>query len=340
VKLPSFRLEAPGDNLDNLPKLEGMVVSFFPGGAIVRHDGAMLLCGIAKTFRAAEGSSPLAVGDQVTVAVTRPDQASPNLSDMDRSDGMILSRRPRRTLLARPQPRSGKRRDPHAQSACEKVIVVNMDILLIVASTSQPTFNQGLIDRFLIAAQRGEMTPILVINKTDLARPDPNISAEFIELGGEVFPCSAVNGTGIDAISDRLKGHTSVLAGASGVGKSTIINAIIPNAQAATNPVRVKDNRGRHTTAAAVVYDLPAGGMIVDTPGIRELEVRLDPAQLPWFFPEFQPFALKCRFNNCTHTHEPGCEVIRAFEAGEISSRRYKGYLRLREDIIAAKGRR
>ncbi|MCK4602480.1 MAG: ribosome small subunit-dependent GTPase A, partial [Phycisphaerae bacterium] len=143
----------------------------------------------------------------------------------------------------------------------------------------------------------------------------------------------AVTGQGLEDLRAALLGRRSVLAGASGVGKSTLINALVPEADAATRAIRMKDQRGRHTTSAAVVYDLPKGGVIIDTPGIRELGVGLKAGELPWYFPEFEPLSPQCKFNNCTHTHEPDCAVVRAVEEGNILPRRYESYLRILESL-------
>jgi ribosome biogenesis GTPase len=339
VKLPSCRLEAPDDNLESLPKREGLVTGFFPGGAIVRSEGKDLLCGIAKTFRAPPGTSALAVGDIATVALTRTEHVSGQTAgDKDRADAFILSRRPRESALVRPQPRSRKRTDRYETQTVEKVIVANMDLLMIVVAVAQPAIRHGVIDRFLIVADRGELQPVLVVNKIDLGEPDYEELAVFAELKIKVVPCSAVTGAGLEELRAALAGKRSVLAGASGVGKSTLINALIPGAAAATRPIRMRDQRGRHTTAASVIYDLPAGegqagGIIVDTPGVRELGINLSAADLPWYFPEFEPLAASCKFNDCTHTHEPHCAVRKAAEEGKIPLRRFDSYLRILETL-------
>ena len=332
VKIPPHRLEAPEDNLDDLPKATGMVVGFFPGGAIVRTADGELLCGIAKTFRAVENSSILAVGDQATVALTQLADGDVD-ADKDRADGFVIAREPRRTLLARPQPTSGKRQDIYKVETFQRVIAANMDQLVVVASMRQPKVKPGLIDRFMIVAERGELEPLLVINKTDLARPDEALLEHLAEIDLPTVFCSAATGDGLEDLRAELTGKTSVLAGLSGVGKSTLINGIIPGTNALTRQVRTKDQRGRYTTSAAVVYELPCGGMIIDTPGIRELGMDLTEQELPWYFPEFEPFVGDCKFNNCTHTHEPDCAVIAAVEAGEISDRRYDSYLRILESL-------
>ena len=321
------------EDLASLPQAEGMVVEVFRRGAYVRVEGRELFCGMAKTFRAPATTSPLAVGDNVTVALAQAAHTSGRLEmDRERMDGMILSRQPRSTVLCRPLPRSGKRRQRY-EEAFEKVIAVNMDVLLVVASVRQPALRPRLIERYLIVAQRGELAPLLAINKTDLGAPDEPTVRQFRDLGLGVILTSAANGAGLEELRAALAGKRSVLVGASGVGKSTLINALVPGAKAATREVRAKDERGRHTTAAAAVYDLPCGGLIVDTPGVRELGVRLDAAELPWYFPEFEAMANRCKFSNCTHTHEPGCAVQAAVEAGQIPPRRFESYLRLLEAL-------
>ena len=329
VKIPSWRQDDASENLDDLPHAEGMVVGHFPGGAIVRVGSEELLCAIAGTFRSPAGASALAVGDDVTVAVTRSEHRREGEDDKDRADGMILARGPRRTVLARPRPRSGKRTDQFAAETFDKVIAANMDVLLIVASTRRPPLNHALVDRFLIIAERGELRPVLAINKIDLAPPDEHVLADMAGLVKQVFTCSAVTGQGLQELRVALLGNRTILAGASGVGKSTVINAMIPGANAATRPVRAKNDRGRHVTSAAAIYDLPGGGVLVDTPGIRELGLGLDAAELPWYFPEFERLAPLCKFNDCTHTREPGCAVLAAVEAGDILLRRYESYRRI-----------
>lgn len=350
AKLPSWRTESPQESLEQFPKQDGMVAGLFPGGVIVRVDTRELLCGISGTFRPPAGSTALTVGDVVTVAIPPQPIGDQTAGDKLRTDGMILSRQTRKTVLARPQPRSGKHREEYDEDDFLKVIVANMDVLLIVASMRQPKLRPALLERFFIVAKRGDMQPLLAINKIDLAPPEAIEEARQALSAISIDPIfvSAATGEGVAELHARLAGRRTVLAGASGVGKSTLINAIIPAAQAATRPIRMKDERGRHTTAAATVYDLPAApdanqsisppesagaGLLVDTPGVRELAVDMDLPELPWYFPEFEPYARACRFNDCTHTHEPNCAVIAAVTEGMIPSQRYESYLRLAESI-------
>ncbi len=333
VKLRQDRFAQP-ENLQDLPTAEGMVTGFFPGGCLVRTPSEELLCGIAKTFRGLEeGSSALAVGDGVTVALTQGASDGDMAQDKDRADAMVLSREPRRTVLSRPVPMRGKRRDEYETETYEKIIAANMDTLLIIASVRRPKVPSGLIDRYLIIAQRGELEPILVFNKTDLEEPDKTWREQYRDLGLEIFCVSAITGQGLEDLKAALEAKATVLSGLSGVGKTTLINAMIPSARGRTRSVRAKDERGRHTTSAAVVYDLPGGGLLVDTPGIRELGMYIQPEQLPWFFPEFEQLGGQCKFNNCTHTHEPGCAILQGVKAGSIPPRRYRSYLRILDSL-------
>ncbi len=328
-----------GDKLRDMQRREGIVTGVLRRGAWIRVGQDELFCGLAKTFRVPEGSektTPLTVGDDVTVVLVKPEHTDGQIDlDRNRMDGMILSRQARRTLLARPQPTSGKRRTAHDDNAFVKVLAANMDVLLIVIATAKPSTRRGLVDRFLIVAERGELTPILTVNKIDLKPSDKyeEIMADLRSQAVTIFPCSAKTGEGLDRLQTALVGKRSVLAGASGVGKTSLINALVPKVDAATQPVREKDDRGRHTTSQARPYDLPPGGLLVDTPGIRELGVGITPAELPGYFPEFEEFAPQCKFYNCSHTHEPNCAVIQPVEKEKILPRRYESYLRILDTL-------
>ena len=210
VKLPSNRLEFPEQNLEMLPKVEGLVVGFFPGGAIVRVNGQDMICGIVKTFRAPEGTSALAVGDMVTLALARAEHASAAGEDKGRADGLILNRQARKSALDRPAPRSGTRTDKYETETKEKVIVANMDMLVIVSSVVQPAFRAAVVDRFLIIAERSELQPLLVVNKIDLADllgADLEGMRRDCAIARPVKPTVFTDlriGTSLDALTDEL----------------------------------------------------------------------------------------------------------------------------------------
>ncbi|MEI7835975.1 MAG: GTPase RsgA, partial [Planctomycetota bacterium] len=221
VKIPTSRLEAPEANLDDLPKAVGMVEGFMPAVVFVHVGDQHLRCGIVKTFRSPERASPLAVGDEVTVALSRADPGAAQETDGDRVDAMILSRAPRRSALSRPQPRSDKRHGLYDCQPFEKVIVANMELLAIVVSVNSPPIRPRLIDRYVIAAERGEMSVVLVVNKIDMEPAPAWLGEEMTRRGIRVVTCSAITGQGIDSLVTTLRGRRSVLAGASGAGKST-----------------------------------------------------------------------------------------------------------------------
>ncbi len=344
VRLPGQQQDAPiyadteADAASGGPRTGGTVIHLYPGGARVRTaDYGDLLAGVAGTFRPAPGSSALAVGDRVALTLT-PEaqgllQAGQKHLDSDRVDALILQREPRETALSRPQPMRGKRRTQHEPEVFEKVIAANMDQLVVVAAVRRPAFSRRLLDRYLIVAERGELPVALIHNKVDLGDPDHDMLAEYAVLGVISTFCSATTGEGLDGVRALLAGKASILAGASGVGKSSLLNALIPGLDLATREVRLRDDRGRHVTSAAVLYELPGGGTVVDTPGIRELGIEIRSAELPWYFPEIAALAPECKFRNCTHTHEPDCAVLRALAEDRLASRRYHSYLRILESL-------
>jgi ribosome biogenesis GTPase / thiamine phosphate phosphatase len=233
---------------------------------------------------------------------------------------------PRRSLLVRADPHVAQRR---------RAIAANIDIVVVVVAAEAPPLHPRLIDRYLIAVEHSGARPVLVVNKVDLLEESrrgdlPARLQPYRALGIPVLPCSASSGEGVGAVGAALSGSTCVFVGQSGVGKSSLLNALDGDAAARVGAVRDGDGRGRQTTTASALYDLAGGIRVIDTPGIRRFSVEdADPATIAAGFTEFAPLAKGCRFRDCTHVHEPGCAVRRAAEDGAIPRGRYESYRKL-----------
>jgi len=233
----------------------------------------------------------------------------------------------RRTKLSRP--------GPDARDHLDIVVAANLDLLVIVASAARPAFHPRFVDRFLIAAQLGGVEPLLFLNKSDLVESDADVDLSVYEgLGLSVLRGSAESGDGIEVLRGRLEGKLSAFAGHSGVGKTSLLNALVPKAMEQVGEVRSKDGRGRHTTTRSSLHRLSGGGRIIDTPGIRELALhRLESNQVQLYFPEIESLFGQCRFNDCLHQTEPGCKVREASENGTVRPERFASYLRILEGL-------
>jgi len=236
------------------------------------------------------------------------------------AEGTIEAICPRRSELARPGP-AGK----------THVIAANVDQLVIVQAAGQPPFKRHLAERFLATAARGRMGAVIVVNKCDLETEAAirDWTAPIEASSAPLVLTSTLDGRGIDALRALLDGRISVLAGQSGVGKSSLVNALYPGTEARTSAISASLNKGRHTTTASRLYPLPHGGYLADTPGIRTLGLFDDEEAVEGVFPEIVAAAASCKFRDCTHSHETRCAVRAAVERGAIHPDRYQHYLRL-----------
>jgi ribosome biogenesis GTPase len=204
--------------------------------------------------------------------------------------------------------------------------------MLIVVSAAEPTLKPNLIDRFLITAEKAGIRAVICINKIDLVDPadfQPLIGV-YGQMGYQVELVSAETGFGIESLKQRLEGMETVLAGQSGVGKSTILNQVEPGLDLRVNEVSSDNQKGRHTTTAAVLLPISIGGYVVDTPGIRQLELwDVIPEEVAGYFRDLRPYINHCRFPDCTHTHESLCAVKDAVADGLLDTRRYDSYCQL-----------
>jgi len=290
----------------------GIVLSHSGQWAFVSVDGQEYLCLLDESLTGG-GATVLAAGDAVQVEFR---EGQPIVR------GVAL----RRTQLSRPvEGRDG---------VSEQVIAANIDVLVVVASAAQPRFKAGVVDRFFIAAGVGGVTPVLVVNKMDLASKEPRELESYRDLDVTVVCTSCETGAGIENLRSVLEGKLSVFAGQSGVGKSSLLNVLDPALELPTCAVSNSNEKGRHTTTSARLYSLRDGIRVIDTPGIRQLGLwGVSPETLGFYFPEMADVAVDCKFRNCTHVHEPDCAVREAVEAGTIPSLRYDSYLRIRESL-------
>jgi ribosome biogenesis GTPase len=215
----------------------------------------------------------------------------------------------------------------------EQVIVANPDQAIIVFACAEPDPNFRLVDRFLVVTEREEIPTLICANKLDLVEPESAYEAfgEYEDIGYSVFYTSALLGEGVDDLRRALVGKVSVFAGPSGVGKSSLLNAIEPELGLRTREVRQQTGKGKHTTVVPELVPLAAGGYVADTPGLKAFALwDIEPDELDGYFREMRPLVADCDFSDCTHMHEPGCAVIEAVENGEISIERYDSYVRIR----------
>ena len=271
-------------------------------------DGRTLVCSVRGIvhYRSDPGDPPVVVGDRVTV------------SDDGGTGARVDTVLPRANILQR------------KTRGSRQVIAANVDQVLITAALADPPLRTGLIDRYLVAAHQHGIEPMIALNKADLV-PDEtarDVQRMYHTIGYEAFIASAHLGSGIDELAAKLRGLTTVFAGSSGAGKSSLVNRLNPAADRWTETVNPRTGKGRHATSSACMIRLPAGGHVIDTPGVREFALwDVDRADAARFFPEFVERAHGCRYPNCTHTHERGCAVQSACGCGEIDPRRYRAYL-------------
>jgi ribosome biogenesis GTPase len=278
-------------------------------------DGQRYDCRIKGKFRikGLTTTNPVAVGDKVDFEL-EPEQ----------QQGVITKLYDRRNYIIRKSINLSKQ---------AQIIAANLDQAFLVVTLASPRTSLGFIDRFLVTAEAYDIPASLVYNKLDMfSKEGLEILAEYKavyeRLGYPCYEVSALKGTNIAELKEKLKDKITLFSGHSGVGKSSLMNAILPDLDLRTMEVSEWSDKGMHTTTFAEMYDLPGGGSIIDTPGIRELGViDIEQAELSHFFPEMRDRLNQCRFNNCRHINEPGCAVLDALENGFIEPSRYDSYL-------------
>ena len=265
-------------------------------------------------------TNPLAVGDKVVFEKEDTEEGSVVISEIHQRKNYIT------------------RQSPHNKHQ-HHIIASNLDQSLLFATLKDPKTSRGFIDRFLVASEGYHVPAIIVFNKNDLYKKKEmekleQLTYEYEQAGYKVLSMSLSEKTGIEQVTDLLKNKTSLLSGHSGVGKSSFINYIFPEITLKTQDVSGWSGKGLHTTTFAEMYDLPGGGRIIDTPGLREFALMdFEREELSHYFPEMKELINECRFNNCMHIEEPGCAVKNAVEKGKISTERYISYLTILDSI-------
>ena len=305
--------------------MEGIVLS----GAnnlfsILCDDGERRLCAIkGKRIKDKTGVyNALAAGDEVEVAT---DTRGVGTDDAGR--GMITALKPRRNVFGR----------YNEKGRAQQSIAANVDLVVCVSSPAFPPFRPRFVDRVAILAEAARVPLIIALNKSDLVM-DEETEARlqlYEELGYGILRCSASTGMNVEALLDRLRGKTSVFVGQSGVGKSSLLNAIEPGLGRRVGEVSEKYARGRHTTTMAELVIMGGATRIIDTPGVRRLALRgIDPGELDAYFPELGRLSPLCEFGlSCTHTDESGCRITRAVQEGLVHEDRFESYLRIRHEL-------
>jgi ribosome biogenesis GTPase len=277
-------------------------------------DGCVYRCATRRLLKtlSTDQRHVVAAGDRVWF---RPAEGT------SEHEGIIEAIEPRHGVLAR------------EVRGRQQILVTNVDQVLVVASAAEPPLKPNLIDRLLVAAEKGGTNAVVCLNKIDLAHPadlEP-LAGVYARMGYSVLLLSAATGFGIDRFRRVVRDHASAVVGQSGVGKSSLLNAVEPGLDLATAPVSRETEKGRHTTTNARLIPLSFGGYVVDTPGMRQFQLwDVAPEEVINYFRDLRPYVNGCRFPNCTHTHESPCAVKDAVADGRLDERRYESYLRLR----------
>ena len=297
--------------------LRGLIFRSQSGFFFVRTEQGDFVCQLRGRLKQGPRLSDIAaVGDRVQIS-PQPDK-----------QGTIDAIEPRQRMLSR--------QDPTPKGIYQQIIVANPDQAVFIYACANPTPHFGMLDRFLVIAEKQNIPPLIIANKVDLQGMEHarELFGPFEQIGYPVIYTSTRTQQGVEELRQALSGKLSVFAGPSGVGKSSLLNAVQPGLGLAVREISQATGKGQHTTVVRQLFALEFGGYVADTPGLRALALwDIQPDELDGYFPELRELVAGCPFSDCTHLHEPGCAVMAALAAGQIHPRRYESYQRMRKGI-------
>lgn len=301
--------------------MTGLIIRNTGSWYTVRTDGGQLFeCKVKGNFRlkGIRSTNPVAVGDRVTLTL-QPDGLTALINGVEDRTNYVI-------------------RKASNLSKQSHIIAANIDLAVLVVTVAHPETSTTFIDRFLASTEAYRVPVSIVFNKVDLLKDEEKLYMQHLSylydcLGYRCLALSAKTGQGVEAIKEMLQGKVTLFSGNSGVGKSTLLNLLVPDANAKTAEISAAHDAGQHTTTFSQLFDLPSGGSIIDTPGIKGFGTfDMERTEVGHYFREIFQIGRDCRYGDCTHTHEPGCAVLQALEEHRIAQSRYQSYLSMLED--------
>ncbi|MBL8061897.1 MAG: ribosome small subunit-dependent GTPase A [Anaerolineales bacterium] len=298
--------------MTNTSTKHGLIIKAQSGFFWAETGEGLIICQLRGKLKQGRAKGDIAaLGDQVELSV------------LDDGSGVIESVRERKQVIARIDPRPG--------GVYQQVLLANPDQAVFIFACANPNPKLRMLDRFLVIAEKQRIPPVIVANKTDLVDEPKSIFGMYESIGYRVIYTSTKHQTGLEELRTQLQKKLSAFAGPSGVGKSSLLNALQPGLGLAVNEISTAMNKGRHTTVTRQLFPLDGGGYVADTPGWKSLGLwDTQPEEMDAYFPELRGLVESCQFSDCTHQHEPGCAVLKALKAGTIHPERYESFVRLR----------